>query len=72
MCSKRQLGSDSIFTFCRGCSPIARHPAEPNVSRLPAVYAAGDAELFFPFGDAGGFVNQYRIRGGVGYRRSFK
>jgi hypothetical protein len=53
--------------------PELAYPFNRNkITADGAVYATGDAELFFPFGDAGGFVNQYRIRAGFGYRRSFR
>ena len=44
-----------------------------RVSDDGALYAVSDGELFMPVHDhaANGFVNQLRLRAGVGYRRTF-
>jgi len=66
-------GTATTRTWRLRSRPELAYPFNRNkVTADGAVYATGDAELYFPFGDAGGFVEQYRIQAGVGYRRSFR
>jgi len=66
-------GTATTTTWRLRSRPELSYPFNRNkITADGAVYATGDAELYFPFGDAGGFVEQYRIQAGVGYRRSFR
>jgi hypothetical protein len=58
----------SSWTF-RDRFRVAYPLNRPKVTSSGAVYVTTDAEAFVPLD--GGFINQLRVRSGIGYRRSF-
>jgi hypothetical protein len=58
----------SSWTF-RDRFRVAYPLNRPKVTSSGAVYVTVDSEAFVPLD--GGFINQLRVRSGVGYRRSF-
>ena len=66
--SATDSSSTSAWTF-RDRFHVAYSLNRPKVTTPGAVYVTTDSEAFVPFD--GGFINQLRVRGGVGYRRSF-
>jgi hypothetical protein len=58
----------STWTF-RDRFGVAYALNRPKVTSDGAVYLTTDTEAFVPFD--GGFINEVRVRSGIGYRHSF-
>ena len=70
--TRQKSSTDSSFssswTF-RDRFHVAYPLNRPKVTSSGAVYLAADTEAFVPLDE--GFINELRVRSGVGYRRSF-